>query len=150
MRIDYTKYEAASDRLTGLSATLERQRQRVNDIRRELSLTEMAVRRGLQFGISASAATALGIQKRDPHAFMAKLAASPAEVVVALQQAGDGLSAICANYAERHNALGHAMKALGQTEMEHGEIQSVVNRMRSFIASFNNVSTAMPRIAHEL
>jgi hypothetical protein len=146
MRIDYQKYEAASDRLTGLSATLEKQRQRVNDIRRELALTEMAVRRGLQFGISANAAVALGIHKRDPHAFMAKLAASPAEVVVALQEAGDGLSAICADYAQRHNALGHAMKSLAQTELEHGESQATVNRMRSFIASFNNVSTAMPRI----
>jgi hypothetical protein len=114
MRIDYQKYEAASDRLTGLSATLEKQRQRVNDIRRELALTEMA--------------------------------ASPAEVVVALQEAGDGLSAICADYAQRHNALGHAMKSLAQTELEHGESQATVNRMRSFIASFNNVSTAMPRI----
>jgi hypothetical protein len=77
---------------------------------------------------------------------MAKLASSPAEVVVALQEAGDGLYAICANYAERHNALSHAMKALGQTELEHGEIQSTVNRMRSFIASFSNLPASIPRI----
>lgn len=147
MRIDYQKYEAASDRLTGLSATLERQRQRVNDIRRELSLNEMAVRRGLQFGISAGAATALGISKRDPNAFMAKLASSPAAVVVALQEASDGLYGICANYAKRHNALGHAMKAMAVTEMEHAEVQSTVNRMRSFIASFSNAAIPMPRIA---
>lgn len=147
MRIDYQKYEAASDRLTGLAATLERQRLRVNDLRREMALNEQAIRRGLQFGISPGAATTLGISKRDPNAFMAKLAESPAEVVVALEEEGDGLYGICANYAERHNALVHAMKAMAITEIDHTEAQTTVNRMRSFIASFTNTVVPMPRIA---
>jgi hypothetical protein len=146
MRINFEKYQAAEDKLHGLTATKELQRDRVEDLRRTLVLTEQAVRRGLAFGISSGALAELNISRRDSESFIACLKSDPARVLVLLQNHNDGVAGIVGGYVEVRNALNHAEKSLALTELEHGSLQTTVNRMRDFIRNFTNTANPLPRI----
>lgn len=146
MRIDYQKYQAAEDKLHGLTATRELQRDRVEDLKRNLVMNEQSVRRGLQFGVSSDALSELNISRRDAEGFIASLKSDPARVLVILENHNDGLAGIVSGYVEVRNALNNAEKSLALTEMEHGSLQTTVNRMRDFIRNFTRTAAPLPRL----
>jgi hypothetical protein len=133
MRINYQKYHEANEKAISLQAVRDELSERLKTARLGVASQHAAVSRGLQFGLTREAKTALGVYGRDASEFHRRLVADPNDLAHLLAINADPMANSVGAYAQARQRVERLELRFAQVDAEHSATTSLVRRMADFI-----------------